>query len=43
MNYRQKLNDLIKKNDGLILTKELEEENIPREYLSIFCVLRKLF
>jgi predicted transcriptional regulator of viral defense system len=42
MNYRQKLNNLIEKNDGLILTKELEEENIPREYLSIFLEEDKL-
>ncbi|MFW5873713.1 MAG: type IV toxin-antitoxin system AbiEi family antitoxin domain-containing protein, partial [Bacillota bacterium] len=42
MNYRQRLNDLIKKNDGLILTKELDDENIPREYLSIFLKEEKL-
>ena len=34
MNYRQDLSDLIKKNDGLILTKELKKkislENIYR-------------
>lgn len=42
MNYRQKLNNLINKNDGLILTKELEEKNIPREYLSIFLEEDKL-
>jgi predicted transcriptional regulator of viral defense system len=42
MNYRQKLNNLIKKKEGLILTKELEEENIPREYLSIFLEEDKL-
>ena len=42
MNYRQDLNNLIRKNDGLILTKELKEENIPREYLSIFLEEDKL-
>jgi len=42
MNYRQKLNDLIKKNYGLILTKELEDENIPLEYSSIFLKEDKL-
>ena len=42
MNYRQDLIDLIKKNDGLVLTKELKEENIPREYLSIFLEEDKL-
>ncbi|PTX14746.1 Transcriptional regulator, predicted component of viral defense system [Halanaerobium congolense] len=42
MNYRQKLNDLIEKNDGLLLTKEVEDENIPREYLSIFLEEDKL-
>ena len=42
MNYRQKLNNLIKKKDGLVLTKDLEEENIPREYLSIFLEEDKL-
>jgi len=42
MSYRQKLNNLIKKNDGLILTKELKREKIPREYLSIFLEEDKL-
>src|SRR6056297_979519 len=42
MNYRQKLNNLIEENEGLILTKELEEKNIPRQYLSIFLEEDKL-
>jgi predicted transcriptional regulator of viral defense system len=42
MSYRQRLNHLIKKNGGLILTKELKEEKIPREYLSIFLEEDKL-
>jgi predicted transcriptional regulator of viral defense system len=42
MNCRQDLNNLIKKNNGLILTKELKKENIPREYLSIFLEEDKL-
>src|SRR6056297_2568058 len=42
MNYRQKLNNLIEENEGLILTKELEEKNIPRQYLSIFLEENKL-
>ncbi|WP_166668538.1 type IV toxin-antitoxin system AbiEi family antitoxin domain-containing protein [Halanaerobium saccharolyticum] len=33
---------MIKKNVGLILTKELKEENISREYLSIFVEADKL-
>jgi predicted transcriptional regulator of viral defense system len=42
MNYRQKLNNLIEKKQGLILTKELEEKNIPRQYLSILLEEDKL-
>ena len=42
MNYCQILKNLIKKKDGLVLTRDLEEENIPREYLSIFLEEDKL-
>jgi predicted transcriptional regulator of viral defense system len=34
MNYREKLVNLIDKNGGLILTKQLSEAGIPRVYLS---------
>jgi len=34
MNYEKKFNELSKKNDGVILTKEAEKEGIPRQYLS---------
>jgi len=34
MTYKEKLNDLITENEGLILTKQLSEAGIPRVYLS---------
>jgi predicted transcriptional regulator of viral defense system len=34
MTYKEQLNDLITKNKGLILTKQLSEAGIPRVYLS---------
>lgn len=36
MNYRHKLEELIDNSDGLILTKEVEQAEIPRQYLTIF-------
>jgi len=33
MNFQEKLEALINKKDGLILTKDVENENIPRTYL----------
>lgn len=36
MDYRDKLEELIDSKDGLILTKEVDEAEIPRQYLSIF-------
>lgn len=36
MNYRRQLEELITKNDGLILTKDVEKKGIPRHYLTIF-------
>jgi hypothetical protein len=42
MNYRDKLNKLLEKNDGLILTEDIEKVNIPRQYLSIFLKENKL-
>jgi predicted transcriptional regulator of viral defense system len=36
VDYRYKLEELIDSKDGLILTKEVEEAGIPRQYLSIF-------
>lgn len=34
MSHKQKLEDLIRLKNGLILTKEVTEEGIPREYIS---------
>ena len=34
MSYKEKLNDLIAENEGLILTRQLSEAGIPRVYLS---------
>lgn len=36
MNYREKLEKLIVEKKGLIITKEVEKEGIPRHYLTIF-------
>ncbi|WP_028828801.1 type IV toxin-antitoxin system AbiEi family antitoxin domain-containing protein [Proteocatella sphenisci] len=35
MGHREKLVELIKKNNGLLLTKDAEAQGIPRKYLSI--------
>lgn len=42
MNYRDKLEELIDNKDGLILTKEVDEADIPRQYLSTFVKEDKL-
>jgi predicted transcriptional regulator of viral defense system len=42
MSNRQKLKDLINKIEGIVLTKELKENDIPRQYLSIFVEENKL-
>ncbi|MCK9268416.1 MAG: type IV toxin-antitoxin system AbiEi family antitoxin domain-containing protein, partial [Alkaliphilus sp.] len=42
MNYRDRLEELIDNNDGLILTKEVEKAGIPRQYLTIFTKENKL-
>lgn len=42
MNYRDRLEELIDNKDGLILTKEVDEAGIPRQYLSIFVKEDKL-
>lgn len=42
MNYRDRLEELIDSNDGLILTKEVEKAGIPRQYLTIFTKENKL-
>lgn len=42
MNYRDRLEELIDNKDGLILTKEVDEADIPRQYLSIFVKEDKL-
>lgn len=34
MSYKQKLEDLIRRNKGMILTKDVSAEGIPREYIS---------
>lgn len=36
LDYRAKLKNLIKRKDGLILTKDATEMGIPRKYLSLF-------
>lgn len=35
MNYEKKLNDLIQNHNGIILTKDVTEAGIPRQYLAI--------
>lgn len=35
MNYEEKLRKLIQTKDGVIFTKEVQKEKIPRQYLSI--------
>ena len=42
MNYRERLESLIEKKDGLILTKEISDSNIPRQYLTLFVKEKKL-
>ncbi len=42
MSYENKLNKLIAKKDGLIFTKEVEAEGIPRYYLTLFTKKGKL-
>ena len=35
MDYEKKLNDLIRNNNGMVVTKDVTVSGIPREYLSI--------
>lgn len=42
MTYRKRLNDLIEKKNGLVLTKDVDGENIPRQYLALFVKENKL-
>ncbi len=42
MGYEEKLNKLIKEKDGLIFTKEVEAEGIPRQYLTLFVKAGKI-
>lgn len=42
MNYRDRLQELIKEKDGLLLAKDADEENIPRQYLALFVKENKL-
>ena len=36
MDYRSQLSDLIQKKDGLLLTEDVDEKNVPRQYLAMF-------
>jgi predicted transcriptional regulator of viral defense system len=42
MNYRDRLQELIKEKDGLLLAKDADEENIPRQYVALFVKENKL-
>ena len=42
MNYRDRLQELINEKDGLLLAKDADEENIPRQYLALFVKENKL-
>ena len=42
MKYRDRLQELIKEKDGLLLAKDADEENIPRQYLALFVKENKL-
>ncbi len=42
MNYKEKLDKLLEKNEGLILTEDVEKDDIPRQYLSLFLKENKL-
>ena len=42
MNYRVQLDELIEKKNGLVLTKDLDAENVPRQYLALFVKENKL-
>ncbi len=42
MNYRDRLHELINEKDGLLLAKDADEENIPRQYLALFVKENKL-
>lgn len=42
MRYEDKLNKLIEKKDGLIFTKEVEAEGIPRQYLTLLTKTGKI-
>lgn len=36
MNHRSQLNDLIERKDGLVLTEDVDANNVPRQYLAQF-------
>lgn len=42
MNYRVRLDEIIEKKNGLILTKDVDAENVPRQYLALFVKENKL-
>jgi len=42
MNYKEQLKKIIHKNRGMVFTSELEEQHIPRQYLSMFVAEQKL-
>lgn len=42
MKYRDRLQELIKEKDGLLLAKDADKENIPRQYVALFVKENKL-
>ena len=42
MTYRQQLESLIEKENGLLLTKDVERKEVPRHYLALFVKENKL-
>jgi len=42
MTYRQQLESLIEKKNGLVLTKDVERKEVPRHYLALFVKENKL-
>ena len=42
MDYQEELKKLINKNNGIIMSEDLKEYNIPRQYLSLFLKEDKL-
>lgn len=42
MNHKDRLRELIKEKDGLLLAKDADEKNIPRQYVALFVKENKL-